>query len=77
LNRLKPYLKFVTASLGTVIYAVTAALSDDVVTNSEWVAIATAVMIALGVYTVPNKPAYDEDRKAPVESYKSRPVGGC
>lgn len=59
MNKLKPYLKTVVASVGTAAYAIGAALSDDKVTNSEWVSIATAVAITLGVFQVPNKPAYD------------------
>lgn len=32
------------------------ALSDDSISSGEWVLIALAVLGALGVYTVPNKP---------------------
>lgn len=49
------YAKFVVAILVAGLYALGAALSDDVVTNAEWVAIGTAVIAAIGVYVVPNK----------------------
>lgn len=66
IRKLKPYLKTVTASGATILYAVSAALSDDVVTNSEWTAIITLVLTTFGVFQVPNKPEFDENR-APVE----------
>jgi hypothetical protein len=37
-------------------YALQAALSDGTVTNTEWLGIGTAALIALGVFTVPNAP---------------------
>lgn len=61
MSKLKAYRKFIVAAIGTAAYSVGAALSDDVVTNSEWVAIATAVLIALGVYTTPNDPPVEPE----------------
>ena len=48
------YAKTVVAGLGAGIYALQAAISDDVVTNTEWFGIGTAVLVAVGVLTVPN-----------------------
>ncbi len=49
------YAKFIVAAVLAGLYALSAAFSDNTVTNAEWVAIATAVVTAVGVYTVPNK----------------------
>jgi hypothetical protein len=51
------YAKTVVAGVLGGAYALQAALSDDVVTNTEWVGIGMAVLIALGVWAVPNSPA--------------------
>lgn len=60
--KLAPYAKFIVAALVAALTALYAALSDDVVTTSEWVAIVLAGLGAVGVWAVPNKPA-------PVESH--------
>jgi hypothetical protein len=50
------YLKaFVPVVLGAL-YALQAAVSDDVITKDEWIGIALAAVIALGVWATPNKP---------------------
>ncbi|WUI02119.1 hypothetical protein OHR68_10015 [Spirillospora sp. NBC_00431] len=50
------YAKTVVAGVLAGAYALQAALSDDTVTNTEWFAIGTAVLIAIGVLAVPNSP---------------------
>jgi uncharacterized membrane protein len=47
--------KFAVAALTAALVAVGAAITDDVVTNGEWVAIATAALGAVAVYLVPNR----------------------
>jgi hypothetical protein len=49
------YKKTIVAVLAAGAVALTSALSDDKVTNAEWVAIGLAALGALGVYAVPNK----------------------
>jgi hypothetical protein len=61
------YAKTCVAALLAGAYALQAALSDGQVTNTEWLGIGTAALIALGVFAVPNKPA-------PVEAEKDGPV---
>lgn len=51
------YAKTGVAVLLAGAYALQAALSDGTVTNTEWLGIGTAALIALGVFTVPNAPA--------------------
>lgn len=48
------YAKTVLAVVGAAVYAAQAALSDGTVTNTEWIGIATAALIAAGVWAVPN-----------------------
>lgn len=48
------YLKSVVAVLVAGLTALQAAISDDRVTNNEWVIIALAVIGAVGVCAVPN-----------------------
>jgi hypothetical protein len=51
------YLKAIVAVIGAVAVVVQTALSDSTITAEEWGQIATAAIVALGVYLVPNKPA--------------------
>lgn len=58
------YAKTIVAAVLGGGYALQAALSDDTITNTEWVGIGLAVLIALGVWAVPNetpKPLYPVD----------------
>jgi hypothetical protein len=48
--------KFLVAAATAALVAVGAAITDDVITTAEWVAIALAGLGAVGVYVVPNKP---------------------
>lgn len=50
------YAKSILAGALAAGYALQAALSDNVVTNTEWVGIGTAALIAVGVLVVPNAP---------------------
>ena len=50
------YAKFVIAALTAAAIAAQTALSDGVVSASEWVSILIAALGALTVYVVPNKP---------------------
>lgn len=50
------YAKTVVAGVAGGLYALQAAISDDVITNTEWVGIGLAVLVALGVWAVPNSP---------------------
>lgn len=59
--KLGPYAKSVVAALLAGAYALQAAISDENVTNTEWVAIGIAVLTAVGVYAVPNRPYPDPD----------------
>lgn len=49
-----PILKFVVALLGAGLQVLTSAVSDGVVTNQEWVAVALGVVGAVAVYVFPN-----------------------
>lgn len=51
------YAKFAVAAGIAGLTAVAAAITDDHITNAEWVAIGLAVLGAIGVYVVPNRPA--------------------
>lgn len=57
LGKLRPYYKTVAAALGAAAVALQAALTDGNVESAEWWAIGIAVLTALGVYQVENKPA--------------------
>lgn len=46
--------KFVVA-LGAALAILAAALTDDVVTTTEWVQVAIALLGAAGVYQIPNE----------------------
>lgn len=48
------YAKFIVAALTAVAVAAQTALSDGVVSASEWVSIVIAALGALAVYMVPN-----------------------
>ena len=50
------YLKTAVAVLVAGLTSLQAAISDDRVTNNEWVIIALAVVGAIGVYAAPNSP---------------------
>ncbi|REF00284.1 hypothetical protein [Thermomonospora umbrina] len=55
------YAKTIIATVLAAAYAVQAAITDETVTTTEWVGIVLAVLTALGVYVVPNRPtARDE-----------------
>jgi len=51
------YAKFAVAAAMAGLTALAAAITDDHVTNAEWIAIGLAVLGALGVWAVPNKPS--------------------
>jgi hypothetical protein len=53
---LKAHAKSLLAAVAAGGVTLQAAISDDVITSSEKVAIVLAVATALGVYAVPNKP---------------------
>lgn len=48
------YAKTIVAAVLAAAYALQAAITDDVVTSSEWVGIGLAVLTTFGVYVVPN-----------------------
>ncbi len=50
------YSKFLVAALTAALAALAAALTDNTVTSQEAVGVALAVLTALGVYVVPNRP---------------------
>jgi len=50
------YAKAILAVLGAGVVALQAALEDDVVLANEWTTVAIAVITAVGVYLIPNKP---------------------
>ena len=50
------YAKLVVAALAAGAVALNAAVTDGTITNGEWVTIGLAVLGALGVWAVPNKP---------------------
>jgi hypothetical protein len=51
---LAQYAKFIVAIIGAGIYAIQAALSDGVITNTEWNGIVATVLSAIAVWLVPN-----------------------
>jgi hypothetical protein len=53
---LKAHAKSILAAIAAGGVAIQAAISDDVITSAEKVAIVLAVLTALGVYAVPNDP---------------------
>lgn len=54
---LKAHAKSILAGIVAVGYTAQAALSDDVITSAEKVAIGIAFLTAVGVYVAPNKPS--------------------
>lgn len=56
LEKLLPYAKSIFAALGAVAVVVQAALSDGTITPEEWGQIVTALVVAIGVYQIKNKP---------------------
>jgi hypothetical protein len=50
------YAKFIVAALTAGLTALTAAITDDKVTNAEWIMVALAAVGAIGVYLIPNTP---------------------
>lgn len=50
-----PYAKFFVAVLGALATAVSAAVTDETITSSEWVIILLAGLTAAGVYLYPNR----------------------
>lgn len=57
LAKLRPYSKSIFAAIGAAALALQAAVSDGQITTDEWWKIGIAVLMALGVYQVENKPA--------------------
>lgn len=51
------YAKFFVAAGIAGLTALAAAITDDHVSNAEWVTIGLAVLGAVGVWAVPNRPA--------------------
>ncbi len=49
------YTKGIVAVVGAGVFALQAAITDNVVTGNEWVGIGVAVLTAVGVYLFPNK----------------------
>jgi hypothetical protein len=57
LNQPKTYIKAIIATLVAALGALATALTDDVVTGSEWVTVALAAVVAAGgVYGIANRP---------------------
>lgn len=54
--RVSPYWKAVIAGLGPVVTLAHAAVGDSVITSSELIDVSLLVLVALGVYHVPNRP---------------------
>lgn len=54
------YIKSFVAVLVAGLTVLASAITDDKVTNAEWVNIALAVVGALGVYALPNRPPAGE-----------------
>jgi len=50
------YLKSIIATAVAALTALQAAISDERVTNNEWIIVALAALGAAGVYLVPNSP---------------------
>lgn len=57
LPKLRPYYKSIAAVLGAAALALQAALTDGEVTSQEWWTVGIAVLTALGVFQVENRPA--------------------
>lgn len=65
MNKLKTISKFLVALLIPVAQTLQAAYTDDVVTTDEWVKIGIALVLAYGVYKVPNKQVASEPDDGP------------
>lgn len=56
MEQLKPYAKAIVAALVAALAVLGTALTDDVITASEWVLVVSAFLGGLGItYAVPNK----------------------
>lgn len=53
------YAKFIVAALGAAASALTVALGDDVLTSTEAITVAVAILTALSVVVVPNSAPKD------------------
>jgi len=60
MNAWSRYAKAIVAVLIAALTALQAALTDDRVTNNEWIIIALAVVGAVSVFAVPNRPPKGE-----------------
>jgi len=49
------YAKFFVAVLGAIAAAISSAITDEMITSSEWVTIIIAGLTAAGVYLYPNR----------------------
>lgn len=54
MNNVGTYAKAIVALITAGLGALSLALADGHIDTTEWVAIATAVVVALGVYVTPN-----------------------
>ena len=57
---IRPYMKVAVAVAIALLTALQAAITDSTVTGNEWLTIGLAVVTALGVYLVPNKPVGEQ-----------------
>ena len=67
--RVSAVAKTIVAAVGAGVTAVTVAVGDDILTTTEAINVALAVLTALGVYVVPNK--NDEDDGGAISSPES------
>lgn len=56
MEKLKEIAKFLVALLAPVFLVIQSALTDGEITQDEWLKILVALLVALGVWAVPNKP---------------------
>jgi hypothetical protein len=61
------YAKFVAALVAAGLVALQTALTDGTVTSAEWVTIGLAVLGAVGVLAVPNRPGPTDAGEVPFE----------
>ncbi|MBA9003651.1 MULTISPECIES: hypothetical protein [Thermomonospora] len=54
--KISAYWKSVIAAAGPVLLAAQAAIEDGRIDSGEWIPIGVAVLVALGVWGIPNKP---------------------
>lgn len=78
MRRFATVAKFIVALLIPIAQTIQAAVTDDVITQNEWVKIAIAVVGAVGVWAVPNAPQRPATRRdladrvvPPSETYRS------